>query len=129
MTKMLVKITDLVSPCLTRPRGAEAYNALRHYFAENEAIDIDLDATDAPSSSFLDEMVQRLQRSDLLGRVTFMTRTDRVRKRLSEIADVRDATLYVKSEVGETSRLLPKISRIYGATFEASKKRTRAHVA
>ncbi|MGH7988220.1 MAG: hypothetical protein ACREQX_18285 [Candidatus Binataceae bacterium] len=104
---LLVKVTDLATSCLTRPRGDEAYEKIRRYLDEYGSVDLDLDATEAPSSSFLDEIALRLQGSDLLDAVTFVTRKDRVRKRLSMIAGIRQLTLHFKPQPDAIRQLVP----------------------
>ncbi|MGH9760774.1 MAG: hypothetical protein ACREDR_48605, partial [Blastocatellia bacterium] len=103
----IIKVTDLTATCLTRPRGDEAYEKIRHYLDEYGALDLDLDATEAPSSSFLDEIALRLQNSNLLDVVTFVTRKDRVRKRLSAIAATRQLTLHYKADPDEVRKPVP----------------------
>lgn len=117
---MLIKVLDLASPCLTRPRGEEAYNKLHLYLDESgrAPVDVDLDATDAPSSSFLDELVLKLQASSLLDYVTFVTTKDRVRKRLANIAGTRNLTLYFKPQPDAIRRAVPKSVSSYEAEYE-----------
>jgi len=119
MANPRIKAVDLAFPCLTRPRGEEAYAKLRPFIDEHGAVDLDLDAKDAPSSSFLDEIILKLQSSGDLDRLTFVTRSDRIKSRLSTIADIRHVALYFKPDSGSQVRLLPKKSPSnYKAEYE-----------
>lgn len=119
MANPRIKVTDLAFPCLTRPRGEEAYAKFRPLIDEHGAVDLDLDAKDAPSSSFLDEIILKLQSSGHLDRVTFVTRSDRIKSRLSTIADIRHVALYFKPDSESQVRLLPKKSPSnYKAEYE-----------
>ena len=113
-----IKITDLASSRLTRPRGDEAFHNLRRYLDEHGGVDLDLDATDAPSNSFLDQIILRLQACNLLDSVTFVASKDRVRKRLSSIAGIRQLTLYFKPESDAVRRLVPRTISSYEAEYE-----------
>jgi hypothetical protein len=118
MANLLVKVSDLTPICLTRPRGKEAFEKLRPMLFEYESIDLDLDSTDAPSSSFIDEIILKLQASDSLDRVTFVTRRERIRKRLSSIAGTRTVNLHFKPEPQATRRPIPKITSESEAEYE-----------
>lgn len=118
MLNPLIKVVDLASPCLTRPRGEEAYKKFRPLVEQSSAIDVDLDSADAPSSSFLDEFILKLQESNLLDRVTFVTSKERVRKRLAIIAGTRRLTLYFKPQHDSERRPVPKYTPSYEAEYE-----------
>jgi hypothetical protein len=119
MADVLIRISDLTTVCLTRPRGKEAFQKLRPIFSENDnALNLDLDSAEAPSSSFLDEMVLKLQASSLLERVTFVTRRERIRKRLSHIAGTRIVDLYFKPDPDAVRRPIPKITEEFQAEYE-----------
>jgi len=118
----LIKITELSPVCLTRPRGDEAFDKLRPYLEMSGAtVDLDLDAAEAPSSSFLDQLILRLLSSNQLDAVTFVTRTDRVRKRLAAIAGARRLTLYFKPGLQAIRRPVPMTSPGYEAEYDREK--------
>lgn len=122
MKKKRVKIIELSAGCLTRARGDEAYRRLRG-FLDGEAVEVELDAADSPSTSFLDELICKLEDSGLLDRVVFSTRTPRVERRLSQIAAIRKVNVYLRSESGSAVPLAPKNVRIYRAKYERSRRR------
>ena len=64
-----IGLTELATPCLTRARGAEAYENLRPRLRGKVQLDLDADIV---SSSFLDELILRLDRDKLLDRVIFI---------------------------------------------------------
>ncbi|MCL5043734.1 MAG: STAS-like domain-containing protein [Deltaproteobacteria bacterium] len=123
---MLVKVTELSPSCLTRLRGRNAYDRLCDYLAKSQEVSVDLDTADAPSTSFLDEMVCKLLRSGLLPRVTFVASSERVRRRLSEIAGVRELALKFKPEPNATPRPVPPAIPHFQAEYEPPRRRTGA---
>lgn len=119
--RKLIQIGQLCSVCLTRERGAEAYRKLRPRL---ESGPVELDLTGAsPSTSFLDEMVCRLRRVRALSRVTFVTNEDRVKRKLSQIAGVRQAAINFSEEPGAAVRAVPRSASTPKRRFEANKSR------
>jgi hypothetical protein len=102
-----IPISDLSSPSLTRERGAEAYARLEKLF-DHQHIELSLDSADSLSTSFLDELICKLRDSDRLKQVTFLTSKERVRRRLSQIAAVRNVALYLSARSGSKRRRAPK---------------------
>jgi len=101
---MLITVKDLVPVTLTRKRGEEAFNALRARL-DHQNVDVDLDGSLMLSSSFLDELILKLAKSNLLRRVAFVTRQATTRHKLGIIAHERNLTLYSKesgSDVGSS---------------------------
>jgi hypothetical protein len=109
---MKISVKLLAPVTLTRKRGAEAFEALHRYLKSNTDVNIDLDATEMLSLSFLDELVVRLSDADLLRKAAFVTQDPATMRKLGIIAQERNLTLYRRrTETDTTLRSVPRLRR------------------
>ena len=115
-----IRLTDLAEACLTRARGAEAFENLRSDL--RGAVELDLDA-DIVSSAFLDELILRLDEARLLGRVIFITGESPYLSKLAHSAGTRGTSILVQGgEYPVAAPVSPKQFRQGRATFAPSKQ-------
>src|ERR1700722_11764984 len=99
-------INELAAPSLNRERGREAFEKLRS-FAENSQSWVLLDNSRTLSTSFLDELLLRLSSSGILNSVCFVTNSPRTRRKLSNIAAIRDLRVFCSASSGGVPEALP----------------------
>ena len=117
-----IGLTELATPCLTRDRGAEAYENLLPRLQDR--VELDLDA-DIISSSFLDELILRLDRDKLLDRVIFIVGESAHISKLEHISGTRETTILVQDDdYPPAAPVSPKPFRAGQATFVRSKQST-----
>ena len=85
---MRVKIQDLSPVCVTRRRGADAFEALMK-LDDGSNIEIDLNGTEMLSLSFLDELIYRLHQKLASERVAFVTSSPNHLAKLGRISGYR----------------------------------------
>ena len=114
-----IGVTELATPCLTRARGVEAYENLRDRL--QGTVELNLDA-DIVSSSFLDELVLRLDGAKLLDKVIFTAGEKAYLSKLAYIAGTRGTSILVQEDdYSVAGPVSPKPFRAVRATFARSK--------
>lgn len=100
-----ISVLELSPVCVTRRRGAEAYEKLRPHLSRDR-VEIDLSGVDLLSASFLDAIVSRLDRFGQLDGVIFVADDPASLNKLERIAGVHDIAVRVRSEGEASSRLV-----------------------
>jgi hypothetical protein len=92
-----LSIKELSTSTVTRTKGNEAYRNLTGHLASTDRLWIDLRNHELISFSFLDQLIFRLEDSQVLQKVTFIT-SDTSYERLAQIAALRKATIYYQKD-------------------------------
>lgn len=120
-----IRIDELVSPCLTRPRGHEAFEKLLPFLTAGQPIEIVLGAATSVSASCLDGLVERLIESHYLDHVTFVVEDNdqRILRKLGKVAWQHRAAalLYRLSQESERRRVTAIATEEEPAQFEIHK--------
>lgn len=92
----IIDIKALTPHLITRRRGFEAYKNLVERIKSD---DIEIVLTDAKvlSSSFLDELIRRIEMSDYSLNVTFLVDDPAIENKLARIAGVRNIDLKIRT--------------------------------
>ena len=98
-----ILITQLAPKTVTRPRGEEAYRKLREYLPAG-TVEVDLNSAALLSFSFLDGLILQLLKADQLDKVTFVASEPGLQRKLAQVAGVRKAMIFFRTEKGEPRR-------------------------
>src|SRR5262245_6069493 len=98
-----VLITQLAPTMVTRPRGEEAYRKLREYLSAG-AVEVDLNNATLLSFSFLDGLILQLMEAGQLDKVTFVASEPGLQRKLAQVAGVRKAVIFFRTEKGRPRR-------------------------
>ena len=93
-----LSIRELSSSTVTRTKGNEAYRNLTDHLASTDRLWIDLRNHEPISFSFLDQLISRLDDSQVLQKITFILASDSSYERLAQIAALRNATIYYQKD-------------------------------
>jgi hypothetical protein len=93
-----LSIRELSSSTVTRTKGNEAYRNLKDHLASTDRLWIDLRNHELISFSFLDQLISRLDDSQVLQKITFILASDSSYERLAQIAALRNATIYYQKD-------------------------------
>ena len=119
-----IGLTELAETCLTRARGAEAYEKLRCRL--KGTVELYLDA-DIISSSFLDELTLKLDAAMQLDKVIFIAVEGAHLSKLAYIAGTRGTSILVQGDdYPVAAPVSPKQFRAGQPTFAQSKGSTPA---
>ncbi|MFI5396676.1 MAG: hypothetical protein ACHQ9S_14170 [Candidatus Binatia bacterium] len=105
----LVRIDELARPCLTRPKGHEAFEKLLPMLKDGP-VEIALDMTEAISASCLDGLVDRLIEEHLIDQVTFVVADPKVARKLGKVAwQHKDSVIFFRSSLGAERLPVPPV--------------------
>lgn len=93
-----LSIRELSSSTVTRTKGNEAYRNLTGHLASADRLWIDLRDHELISFSFLDQLISRLDDSQVLHKITFILASDSSYERLAQIAALRNAIIYYQKD-------------------------------